>query len=395
VTNAAGASITGGSNGVYFGNGGTAGTLTNSGGISATGANSAGVDLAHGGVVTNNSTGSISGTGFGVFASGAAGTVANNGHITGPHGVALQAGGNVTNATGASITGQVSGVSSQAAAATVTNAGTVSAAAGGAGADIEGGGTVTNNAGATLAGGSFGVFITGGASTVVNAGTISGGSYAVEFAGSAANRLVVDPGAVFQGAVGGGNGTLELAAGSGALGGINNGSFLHFQSVVDDSGGNWTLNSTNSVANVTANGTLALAGSLDVSSAIDPSSTGTFQLGGGATLEVAAATGTQTQMSFLGSSALAIDNAAAFGVNVGSTSYAGPQLADFGAGDTIDLKNFAAAGVTLNYNAASGVLQVANGSSQVASLQFQTASLGSGIFHDSGDGGSGILITHS
>jgi hypothetical protein len=92
---------------------------------------------------------------------------------------------------------------------------------------------------------------------------------------------------------------------------------------------------------------------------------------------------------------LTIDNAAAFGVNVGSTSYAGPQLDDFTSGDTIDLKNFAAAGVTLNYNSTSGVLQVANGSSQVASLKFQTTSLGSGTFHETGDGASGILITHS
>jgi hypothetical protein len=92
---------------------------------------------------------------------------------------------------------------------------------------------------------------------------------------------------------------------------------------------------------------------------------------------------------------LVIDNAAAFGTNVGSASYVGPQLDGFVSGDTIDLKNFAAAGVTLNYNASSGVLQVANGSSQVASLKFQTSSLGSGIFHDTGDGAGGILITHS
>ena len=69
----------------------------------------------------------------------------------------------------------------------------------GAGADIEGGGSITNQAGATLSGSSFGVFITGGASTVTNAGTISGGSYAIDFAGSATNRLIVDPGAVFIG----------------------------------------------------------------------------------------------------------------------------------------------------------------------------------------------------
>jgi hypothetical protein len=41
------------------------------------------------------------------------------------------------------------------------------------------------------------------------------------------------------------------------------------------------------------------------------------------------------------------------------------------------------------------VLQLSNGSSQAASLDFQTASLGSGGFHAIGDGATGILITHS
>jgi hypothetical protein len=206
---------------------------------------------------------------------------------------------------------------------------------------------------------------------------------------------VVDPGAIFNGAVGGGGGTLELASGTGSIGGINNGSFLHFQSVVDDTGGSWTLTGTDAVSNLANNGTLAIAGSLDVSTAIDPSSIGVFQLDGGATFEVAAALGTKMQMNFLASSELLIDSAASFGVNVGTSSYAGPQLQDFSAGDTIDLKNFSAAGVTLNYNSSSGVLQVANGASQAASLEFQTSSLGSGIFHDIGDGATGIFLTHS
>jgi hypothetical protein len=76
-------------------------------------------------------------------------------------------------------------------------------------------------------------------------------------------------------------------------------------------------------------------------------------------------------------------------------SYNGPQLQDFGSGDTIDLKNFAAAGVTLNYNSSSGVLQVANGSNQMASLKFQSSTLGSGTFQYAGDGATGILLTHS
>jgi len=59
-----------------------------------------------------------------------------------------------------------------------------------------------------------------------------------------------------------------------------------------------------------------------------------------------------------------------FGANVGTSSYAGPQLQNFVAGDTIDLKSFGSAGVTLNYNASTGVLQVANGSSPACELGF-------------------------
>ncbi|HET6554801.1 MAG TPA: hypothetical protein VFG49_14840, partial [Dyella sp.] len=53
------------------------------------------------------------------------------------------------------------------------------------------------------------------AGTVTNAGTIEGGNGnngAVNFgANSTTNRLIVDPGAVFQGGISGGTGTLELA----------------------------------------------------------------------------------------------------------------------------------------------------------------------------------------
>ena len=230
---------------------------------------------------------------------------------------------------------------------------------------------------------------------MTNAGTISGGTYAIDFAGSATNRLVVDPGAVFVGRVIGGSGTstLELASGTGSIGGVGTGSFNNFQVLAVDAGATWTLNGANIAPTVLNNGTVSIAGSLDVSTAIDPSSTGLFQLGSGATLEVAAATGTTTQINFQDSSELIIDNAASFGTNVGTASYAGPQLQHFAPGDKIDLKNFSSAGVTLNYNASTGVLQVSNSANQVASLDFQTSSLGSSAFAAASDGATGIFIT--
>ncbi|SED63446.1 protein of unknown function [Rhizobiales bacterium GAS188] len=387
VTNSAGASIKGGSVGVYVGTG-ASGTVINSGSISAAGTSGAGVDLSGGGSITNNSGGSISGAAFGVFTTGALGTLSNSGSISGSHGVGLEAGGSVTNAASASISGQIAGVFVQGGAGTLSNAGSISATAG-AGADLESGGSITNLAGATISGSAFGVFLTGGSGTVTNAGTISGGTYAIDFAGSATNRLVVDPGAVFVGRVGGGTGTntLELASGTGTIGGVGTGSFNNFQVLAVDAGASWTLNGANIL-----NGTIGIAGSLDVSTALDPSSTGLFQLGSAATLEFAAATGTHTQVNFLGSSELIIDNAALFGTNVGTASYAGTQLQHFVTGDKIDLKNFSSTGVKFNYNASTGVLQVSNSANQVASLDFQTSSLGSPGFQATGDGATGIFI---
>jgi hypothetical protein len=86
---------------------------------------------------------------------------------------------------------------------------------------------------------------------VTNTGTISGGAYALEFHGSGtpggfADRLIIDPGAVFQGKVqgGGAGSTIELAAGAaGATGTLSafGASFTNFGSIVIDSGAKWAL----------------------------------------------------------------------------------------------------------------------------------------------------------
>jgi hypothetical protein len=193
--------------------------------------------------------------------------------------------------------------------------------------------------------------------------------------------------------------TADAAASTGVIGGISNsGQFYGFQSLIADASGihdsnPWTLTGSNSIANVTVNGGLAISGSLDVTTAVTAASTGAFHLGSGSVLEVAAATGSQTAMDFVGASQLVVDNAALFGMGIGGTSYLGSQLEDFGAGDSIDLHNFSASGATLAYDPTSGLLQLANGG-ELATLDFQQSTLGSGSFHLAADAsGSGLSIT--
>ena len=222
------------------------------------------------------------------------------------------------------------------------NSGQISATViGGAAADLEAGGSVTNNAGGTIFSGvASGVFITGGDSTVTNAGTITGATYAVDFAGSGTNHLIVDPGAVFNSKVTANStasNTLELASGTGSIAGLGGvgSAFANFQTLAVDAGGNWTLNAANSTTSVLDAGALDIAGTLNA-----------------------------TSIAFQGSgSELLIDNAATFGSNVGTPSYTGPQLQDFIIGDKVDLKNISSAGVTFNYNELTGLLQVTNGAS--------------------------------
>ena len=86
-----------------------------------------------------------------------------------------------------------------------------------------------------------------------------------------------------------------------------------------------------------------------------------------------------------------------FGTGVGGSSYAGPPIENFVAGDTIDLHSFSATGAALPYNPANGLLQITNGSSQVATLDFQNSTLGTGSpnFSFASDGSGGIKITHT
>ena len=168
-----------------------------------------------------------------------------------------------------------------------------------------------------------------------------------------------------------------------------------------DAGATLALNGAgaNTAGTVLDNGTVSIAAgdSLQVTGSVDPTSTGVFQLNNATVLEVAVDQGASNQMSFLGSSGnpeLIVDHASQFGTNVGTTSYTGPLMLNFGVGDEIDLKDVVFGGLTPNYTSGTGLLQVNNGSSNVATLAFQNSSLGAGSFFLTNDGLGGTMVTH-
>ncbi len=403
--------IIGGEDGVRITTG--IGTLINSGSIASK--IDDGIGFFAGGSIINavgGSIGNLGTKGAGIYITGGVGTVTNSGALSGiDYVIDLAKGGNVTNNAGATVASH-RGVNILGGTGTVTNSGSITGTTS-FGVRLQAGGQVNNAAGGWISG-TLGVGIYSAVGTVTNNGTISGSRHAVTFSGGGSNRLVVGAAGVLIGdAVGstasGSSNTLELAGGTGTLSGLTtagagnvneNGhswAFSNFSSIAVDAGGSWTMTGNDAVANLLNNGTVTIAASasLDVTTAINPASSGLFLLTGASTLEVASALGTNTQMSFLGASRLTIDKFGSFGSNVGSTNYAGPQLLGFTAGDTIDLLQFSAANAGLAYNSATGVLQISNGASQLASLDFQNTSLGSGSFHATSDGGSGAFITRS
>ena len=357
------------------------GTITNKGTI---GAGSEGVAVTfETGSVANNKGSLIQGggvDGLGVLVSSGPGRVTNAGTIIG--GLAPGIGVWISSGLG-----------------TVTNVGTISAFTG---IRLDAGGNVTNSKGGSIDGSvviGFGIGIEiGGPGTITNAGTISGGRQSVLFsAGSIDDRLVIKPGAVFNGpadATAATNSTIELAKGVGAIAGIGTGQFVGFDTVEVDDGAKWALNGPNVIGTVLNDGRLKVAGQLTVSGSVAPKSTGVFQLGPASTLEIAAALGTNSKISFGTGSELVIDHFTMFGRNVGVSDYAGSLLQDF-EGSTIDLKDFDVTGLHETFSASSGLLQLTNSASQTATLDFQTSSLSAGTFHFASDGGSGVLITHS
>ena len=362
-----------------------AGTLSNqNGGVIQGGA--VAVILAGGGSMTNAAGALIEAGGYGVKMSGTA-TLTNAGSIT-SGGVAVSMKGGTLEVLRNQAPGVISGGAAVPggptqtgvytyAPAAITNAGQISG-----GVDMVSGGTLTNTAGGVINGGISAGQAGQNASDIVNGGTILGG---ISLGTNASDRLVVQPGAVFGGTVDGGAGVLELSKGTGALSWVG-GNFTDFSDLTIDKGGSWTLSGANAFADVTNNGTVAITGSLYDSGST--SGTGIFDIAAGATLEVAAAQGAGAKMAFLAGGALVVDNAAAFGANVGMKTYAGPQITAFANGASIDIQNFAAAGAAFTYAKTTGLLQITDQASQTATIGFLNAGLGSVSFHISSDGGA-------
>ncbi len=214
-----GVSITGGSasvvnSGTITGNGFAdvfflaLGTVNNYGTIAGNGF--LGIDLVFGGNVTNASGGVVSGFNA-IFTTGAA-TVVNAGMLTGFTPVGFDADNStVYNYKTGLISGSADGIDFNGTAGMLTNFGTV-VGAGGDGVSLTSGGSILNEAGALITGSKVGVALSAGA-TVDNFGTIGGAETAVSFGGPG-EKLVVEAGAVFGGAINGfsSGDTIDFAA---------------------------------------------------------------------------------------------------------------------------------------------------------------------------------------
>jgi hypothetical protein len=185
--------------------------------------------------------------------------------------------------------------------------------------------------------------------------------------------------------------------GNSTISGIGNNNFLGFNTLDVDNGAMWRLSGPgNTIATVLNDGNLEVAGKFQVTTQVDPNSTGVFELDSGSVLEVAKAVGISSKMSFAGGSELLVDDYNSFGQNVGTSTYAGSVLQNFGGDGTIDLKNFSSANIGSSFSVSGGILQLQlNNGTQMATLDLQNSGLHAGSFHFSSDGGSGVLITHS
>ena len=240
---------------------GSTATLTNHATIASPSAGGGeAVYFLNAGILTNLSAGYIHGQSGGVNAvrfHNSAGTLVKYGKVVAAvalnsGAIALQNGGVVTNKSSGLISGQL--FATNLAPVSVYNYGTIQGASGGGlnyGAILlAGGGTVTNFTGGHINAnttGAYGIKIYGGAGTVTNAGTIDGGGGdAIDLYGAGTNKLIVDAGASFVGNVvntAGSTGIILLASGAstGTLSGGLGTEYLNFQTVSFASGAKWVV----------------------------------------------------------------------------------------------------------------------------------------------------------
>jgi hypothetical protein len=305
-----------------------------------------GIDLVSGTIVNQASIGGTNG----VVISGT-GSLINQGVVSGSSvGVSTGINGTlyVSNASTGLITGGFLAVGAQYSTGTVLNAGTLSGGTFGiyanAGLTLTNSGTIlgtggdgikalggaidiTNAVGGYILGNYQGIYLGAGAGgTVVNAGTFAhggGGMDAINASAGDSIDVVVDPGAVFIGTVAGtATDRLNFAPGTtaGTFAGLGT-QYTGFGSYTVDAGASWTAASTNILAAITIEGTLAIAGT----------ATGPAVLDGGVLSILAGATLSQD------TGPSAITGSGSYVTNAGTvTVTSGIYAISFNAGGTVD-----------------------------------------------------------
>jgi len=409
--NTAGGDVSNQANGLISGYVGVSitngGYVVNSGSI--LGVQTTGVLIDGAGNVVNHKGGVINGANYGVKETGLYSAVNNyasisgqtaivltqqslvhnfGGSITGyaSTGVFMSGGGSVYNSVykghRGSIYGASTGILAENAAIKVTNSGDITGFY--YGVSLLAGGTVVNAKSGAIAGHYEGVLVSSGNATITDAGTITSSQYAVKFNGGGTDRLIVDPGAVFTGAVSGAgaHSTLELAKGAsaGAITGLGT-AFTGFAAINVDTGASWTASGSNSVVSSTA---VTVKGALDVTGTStfsgNVSGAGSISIASHAVLSVGGSLGV-AKLSFLaGGSETAV---------LGKPTSVSATIAGFAATDKIDLANFVVSGHT--FSGTTLTLDHTGGSA--AHLHFSSSYTGQHFaFASDGHGGTNISL---
>ncbi len=409
-----GGAVTNREGGILAGAGGVGigglGTLANLGTITGNGTTGSGVIFSLGGSVENGASAVtdalIAGTLRGVTIYTDPGSVTNFGTIAASISISyaaavyLHGGGSVVNQLSGLIESGGDGVSVGASitnSGAVTNLGTV-VGANASGIGFTAGGSIANsglilggnygvsNAGAPISidnsgtiAGSIGVRLS--ASTLTNSGTIVGDGVAVYFTG-AANRLIVEPGAVFSGTVFGGatNDTLQLAAGAstGTISGLGAG-FNAFEQIAVDESAVWLLSGSNALA---AGTTLSNAGTLTLGGSLV--NDGAIGIGAGAELVFAGAVSGAGTIDFAGlGGTLEID-----GATMPSNTITGVD-----PGDIFELPDVPF-DVSGSANLGPGNVLHITQNGNTLDLQLDPAQDFTGLYFHLASGGGGTVVTH-